>query len=150
MTEARRRAYLEAMGIDVWLARPDPEDALRLHCPADSNGQGGILLICERPDLPGSRLAEDLCRALGGRVNWSWPAGDMEPGSSTLNELIDERLFTEVFLLGRDLPSALGCRAESHVQGSARVWPAPSLDELAESPQARKALWTQVLARRAV
>jgi hypothetical protein len=150
MTESRRRAYLEAMGFDIWLARPGPDDFLRLCCPVIEGKDGGrSLLVCERPDLPGSRLAGDIERALGGDASWAWPAADDASETFVLRDLVNERLFTEVLVFGRELPPLLGCRTEPQVLDSARVWPLPSLDELMVSPQARQALWTQVFTRRA-
>ena len=102
MSEARRRAYLAAMGFDVWLARstdappgrePGAEMDVRYAAQADEAadggadegagaqrgriqvgpGRGSTLLVCASAADSASKFAADLVRALGGDPAWAWP-----------------------------------------------------------------------------
>ena len=69
MIETRRRAYLEALGFDVWLARPPaPEPGALSVGP----GSGSTLLVCDAAADSTPDLAKDLARALGGEPTWAW------------------------------------------------------------------------------
>ncbi|MGD8346475.1 MAG: hypothetical protein PVI83_04475, partial [Lysobacterales bacterium] len=81
MNEARRRAYLEAMGFDVWVQKPPPPLENRL---VVGPGRGNTLLICATPELSASKLAADIARAVGGEPAWAWPDPEGRPESPDL------------------------------------------------------------------
>lgn len=149
MNEARRQAYLEAMGFDVWLARPAAPEACRLRCASERTDDAKILAICEREDQAGTRMAQDIARAFNDELAWAWPetgpVSDSSGESFGLAELVDEKLYTGVVIFGRELPRLLGCKAGAGIVGSARVQVATSLDELEVSPAARREFWETVL-----
>jgi hypothetical protein len=60
MTAAQRRAYLDAMGIDVWLERQAEPVWDRLVL---GPGAGSTLLVCNDPEDAASALAADIVRA---------------------------------------------------------------------------------------
>jgi hypothetical protein len=102
VNEARRRAYLEALGFDVWVARSaalaggaqaaasadTPFDAT-LSAPFDASadqqngrirvasGRGSTLLVCSSAADSASKFAADVVRALGGDPAWAWPIRDL-------------------------------------------------------------------------
>jgi DNA polymerase III psi subunit len=140
MDEARRRAYLEALGHDVWLARPEPSDALRLRIQP---GGGDALLVCDEAPVPGDPLADDIARALNGKAVWAWP----DPGGTDgipLEDAIGQHLFTRVVLFGSVLASRLFESDTPLVIGSARIVPASGFAELAASGEARRTFWKQL------
>ena len=143
MMESRRRAYLDAMGYDVWAVKP-PEPILdRL---IFQPGDGPSLLVCDNPDATASRLASDIARALGGGVVWAWPDPVGDPGNPTISEAVDRRLFTQVFLFGAALQRLLFRGGPPPVVGSARLTCCDNLDELAVRGRAKQALWLQLRA----
>jgi hypothetical protein len=140
MNEARRRAYLEALGHDVWLARPAPSEAPRLHIQP---GGGDALLLCDAPPASGDLLAEDIARALNGQAVWAWPDTD-GPEGLPLEEAIAQYLFTRVLLFGAGITSRIFRSGIPPVIGSARIVPTAGLEELAAGGAARKTLWNQL------
>ena len=70
MTEARRLAYLDALGLDAWVLRPPEAAHDRL---VVQPGEGGTLLICELPDNTATRIAGDISIAF-------WMRKDTEAG----------------------------------------------------------------------
>jgi len=138
MTEARRRAYLEAMGYDVWVAKPPGPGPARL---VVGPGEGGDLLVCAAPDASSSKLAADIARALGGDPVWAWPDPTGDPAQPTVEEAVGERLFTQLLVFGETLAHALFGAAPPGVVGSSAVHVAPELDELAVRGSAKRALW---------
>ena len=141
MIEARRRAYLEALGFDVWIARPPAPEPGRLGVSA---GRGSTLLICRCAADCTAALASDLARALGGDPVWSWldPAADDE--TEFLADIVSSRLITRVLLVGRDAARSLFQGAPPAMLGSAEIVEVPGLEELAISASARKALWRRL------
>ena len=79
MDEARRTAYLDALGIPSWISRaPAQAETGRDAPPADVRlrvcpGIGSVLMICGDRDLTASLLADDIRRALGDDPVWAWP-----------------------------------------------------------------------------
>lgn len=138
MTEARRRAYLEAMGYDVWLAKPPGPDPVRL---VVGPGEGGDLLICAAPEASGSKLAADIVRALGSDPVWAWPDPGGDPARPTLEDAVADRLFTHLLVFGDELARALFGAGAPDVIGSSAVRVAPEMDELAVRGDAKRALW---------
>lgn len=140
MDEVRRRAYLEALGHDVWLARPEPSSDVRFLIQP---GGGDALLVCDAALLPGDPLADDIVRALNGKAVWAWP----DPGGTDgipLEDAIGQHLFTRVVLFGSGLASRLFESDIPLVVGSARIVPASEVAELAASSDARRTFWKQL------
>lgn len=141
MTESRRRAYLEAMGFDIWSARPHHPDSNRLVLQA---GDGDTLLICDSAELAAGAFAGDVSRALGGGAVWAWPDPEGRPESIPLEEAVGQYLFTRVVLFGAR-PGMLLFKGEVPVVvGSARVLVADSLEVLAANGGAKQMFWKQV------
>ena len=141
MIEPRKRAYLEAMGFDVWVAKPPPPDWSRL---VIGPGQGSSLLVCESPEACSTPLAGDIARALGNDPAWAWP--DPDPAAGTpLEEAIGDRLFTELIVFGDDLAGNLFGADVPAVMASSSISVAPGLDELEVRGTAKQALW-QIIA----
>jgi hypothetical protein len=141
MIEARRRAYLEALGFDVWVARPAaPEPG----CLGIRAGLGSTLLVCRCAADCNTVLAGDLARALGGDPVWSWidPAADDD--LEYFADIVSNRLITRVLLFGREAARGLFEAPPPATLGSAQILEAPGLDELAINPAARKALWRRL------
>ena len=136
-SEPRRRAYLEALGLDVWLPKAAAPGPARLVV----SGDGCTLLVCASPQESASRLAGDIGRALGDDVAWAWP----DPGDGTesldLAEAVEEQLFTGVLLFGQEVENRLFAASAPKVIGSARVLRAPGLQDLEVRGTAKQALW---------
>lgn len=146
MIESQRRAYLEALGYDVWSLRPTPTDSRRLLLQP---GEGSVLLVCDSPHDCESLLAGDIARALGDEVVWAWPDPEAWPENPALDEAIGQCLFTQAVLFGAELHGRLLGGEEPLVIGSARIVKTHSLAELTESGSARQSLWNQLCGRKA-
>jgi hypothetical protein len=141
MIESRRRAYLDAIGLDVWSLRPpEPEFNRLLFQP----GTGGTLLICDTPDATATRIAGDIARALGGEVVWAWPDPEGNPQSLTLEQAVDQYLFTRVVLFGTGLGRRMFLSGAPQVAGSAGVTVTDKLDELAVRGNTKQEFWKQL------
>lgn len=140
MIEAQRRAYLQAMGFEVWLRKP-PEplrDRLLL-----GPGDGRALLITEFAQDCASPLAADIARLLGTEAVWAWPDPDGDADRPTLAQAVGGRLSTLVIVFGSDLARRL-LRTPDEVIASAAVVRAECLATLAISAAARRELWQQL------
>jgi len=141
MIEAKRRAYLEALGFDVWLARPPaPEPGWLTVGP----GSGSTLMICDVAADSTTDLAADLARALGGEPTWAWLDLPDEAVGQALGEVISDRLITRVVLFGAETARRLFGGKPPDVVGSATMSVVPGLQELAVSGSARQSLWQQM------
>lgn len=138
MIEAQRRAYLEAMGIDVWINRPAAADGARW---VVGPGSGSTLLLCRSPEESGTRLAADIGRSLEDDPVWAWPDPDGNQVNPSLEETIEQQLFTRVLLFGKGLAGQAFKGKVPGVLGSARVQLAADMDELAVDGMARRNLW---------
>ena len=138
MIEARRRAYLEALGLDVWLTRPTVEER---GCLAVNDGRGSTLLVCPSSADCLTDIAADVARALGGDPVWAWLDPPPAEGGERLEHIITHRLITRVLLLGLSAERSLFQGDAPGIVGSATVSVAPSLDDLASSASARKSFW---------
>jgi hypothetical protein len=139
-----RLAYLDAMEIDCWVPRRQPQaEAARIRV---GPGDGGVLLLCEEPGQSATPLAADVARFLGSGVTWGWPGGQGTPGGGelTLKDAIDQRLFTRVVFFGRDLMVSIAGPDAPPVLGSAELIDAGDMDRLSASGTARKALWARM------
>jgi hypothetical protein len=138
MIEAQRRAYLEAMGIGVWVIKPAAPDTDRW---VVGPGAGGTLLLCRTADESGTRLAADIGRSLGGDPVWAWPDPQGRREFPSLKDTIEQYLFTQVLLFGPALTSLAFKGSAPEVLGSASVQVIADLDELAVDGMARRKLW---------
>jgi len=162
---ARRRDYLRAMGIDVWLSRSQPvardsgsdplvtEGAERSRiCEIEEvesvfaqrvvvgPGDGNTLLFCGGPDEAATALAADIARSLEGEPVWSWPASGASLPDTTLADAIETHLFTRVLIFGKN-GSSHAAGMESKVAGHAHLILADAIPVLQTSGAARRRLW---------
>ena len=141
MIEARRRAYLEALGFEVWVTRRPVVEAGRIGV---GPGQGSTLLLCPSAAESRTELAADLVRALGGDPVWAWLGSDADESGQLLEDVVAARLITRVFLFGPELVRSLFQGSPPEILGSARLTVLPGLEELAVSGAARQASWKQL------
>ena len=141
MIESQRRAYLEAIGLDVWSIRPArPESNRLLFQP----GEGGTLLICADPDATATRIAVDIARTLAGDVVWAWPDPEGNPESPTLEQAVEHYLFTRVVLFGGGLARQLFKGDAPLIIASAGITVTEDLGELAVRGRAKRIFWRQL------
>ena len=141
MIEMRRRAYLEALGFEVWVARPAAAEPGRLNVGL---GSGSTLLVCEAADDCATELAGDLARAVGGEPAWAWLDPADGTGGQDLGDIISGRLITRILLFGAETARRLFRGSAPQIVGSAAVAIVPGLQELAVSGSARRSLWQQL------
>lgn len=143
MPDSRQRAYLDAMGIEVWSLRHSPDqpspDTLDEPGIKLGPGDGGILLICTHDTDSASRLANDIERALGNVPVWAWPQKDQAPVH--LKTAVDEHLFTTVAIFGEELASRFYAGELPGNVNSAKLVLLPSMQDIQSSPAMRKRLW---------
>lgn len=138
MIEARKQAYLEAMGIDVWVPRPErPLPGRLLVTP----GEGSTLLVVASGDDPGRAIGRDIDRALGGEAAWAWPDPEGRAESPSLEEAVRDGLFTQVIVFGTRVADELFEGEAPQVVASSAVAVAAALDDLATRGSAKKQLW---------
>ena len=162
----RQQAYLEALQITPWVRRSlppetaQPEDSPAAASPPESPattsdfqasvplaearlafgpGAGGCLLLGPSQAAAAQQVASDLSRSLGQPPVWCWPAEDET--AKAAHAACDERLATDLLILGPALASLMFGADLPERSGSARVLLLPSLDELAASAEARRACW---------
>ena len=104
MAEARRQAYLEAMGFDVWVRKPPPPERGAL---VVGPGGGSTLLVCHGPEASSDRLAADIARAIGDEPVWAWPAADGGAEYPGVEEAVARGLFTRLLVFGEHLAREL-------------------------------------------
>ena len=138
MMEARKRAYLQAMGFDVWVARPPAPLRDRL---VVGPGQGSTLLVCPAPEDSATKLAADIVRSIGGDPAWAWPDPGGDPGNPDLEQAVAAGMFTRVIVFGDDTAARLFGGERPEVLGSSSIRIAAGLDELATRGTAKLALW---------
>ena len=138
MIDPRKQAYLEAMGFDVWVARPSPAARDRL---ALAPGQGSTLLVCARAGDRETAMAADIARAVGDDPTWGWPDPEGRPDAPTLAQAIENGLVTRVVVFGRDTAEQLLGEEIPSVLKSSEIAVAAGLDELATRGTAKQALW---------
>ena len=141
MIEERRKAYLEAMGYDVWVARPPPPEPGSL---VISRGKGSVLLVCDQPASCATKFSGDIARVLGQDPVWAWPAGDDDQVSEQLEDAVGDRLLTDVLVFGEDLAWGLFRGASPDLLASAKVTVTSGMDELAVRGAAKRELWALI------
>lgn len=153
MIEARRRAYLEAMGYDVWVSRAAAE-AAQAGASADAAarlqlgpGEGSTLVVCGEAAHSAGKFAGDLARALGAEPVWAWPDAAEGGDGHDLETVVDARLITRVVLLGAEVTRRLFPGDVPATVRSAVVATAAGMEELAVSGEARRALWRSLRGR---
>ncbi len=138
MIEAQRRAYLDAMGVEVWVKKPAAPDTDRW---VVGPGSGSTLLLCRTARESATRLAADIGRSLGGDPVWAWPDPDLSEECPSLKDTIEQHLFTQVLLFGESLAGQIFKGSTPEVFGSASLQVTANLDELAVDGKARRMLW---------
>lgn len=138
MIEAQRQAYLEAMGIEVWISKPAAPDADRW---VVGPGSGSTLLLCRTAQESAGRIAADIGRSLGGDPVWAWPDAEGGQEYPSLEDTIERYLFTQVLLFGHALAGRTFKGSVPAVLGAASVQVTADLDELAVNGMARRKLW---------
>jgi len=145
MNESRRRAYLDAMGLDVWLIKAAEAERNRL---VISHGEGGTLLVCDSAEACSTRLAGDVVRTLGGDPVWAWPDPEGRQERPTLEQALKQFPFTRVVLFGSGLGQQLFGGEVPEILASAGIVVAAGLDELAVSGAAKRKFWKQIAEKR--
>jgi hypothetical protein len=139
MIETQRQAYLEAMGIPVWVPKAVGEEShVRLTI---ASGAGSTLLVCRDGGERSNVIVSDIDRYLGNERVWAWPATDQDANSLSLQEAVDQKLFTRIVIFGTNLAQWVFNGDAPPVVGSAQTVVCADLDELALSGSSRKALW---------
>ena len=141
MIEAGKRAYLEAMGFDVWVARPPEPELDRL---VIGPGQGSTLLLCSAPEHSASKLGGDIARILGGDPVWAWPDPEGSPERPRLEQAVANSLFTQVIVFGEETAHLLFGKDVPDVVVSSAVTVAADFEELATRGTAKQKLWSAV------
>lgn len=139
MIDPQRQAYLEAMGFDVWMAKPSAPERDRLLV---GSGQGSTLLVSESSPERNPLLAGDVARAVGGDPVWAWSDPEGHAENPRLAEAVEQRLFTRLVVFGDSLAARLMGKDRPAVLGSAAVLVCEPLEDLAVSGTAKKRLWT--------
>lgn len=171
MNLARRNEYLKALGIEVWVARQAsvaPRDSLDktstvqesqaprpIIAPTEASdtalrivigpGEGNTLFLCGKSADAATPLAADIARSLDCEPVWSWPQQDESAPGLSLQQAIEERLFTRVLVFGPDLVASPREHL-SMVIGSARLICSEAIPVLSQSGAARRALWLDLCA----
>lgn len=145
MIETRRRAYLDAMGFEVWVTRLPAAHGGRLGLDA---GSGSLLLVCSSAAELGTAVAGDLVRALGGDPVCGWLDPEETEATESLESAIEGRLITQLVVFGAAASRCLFGTAVPDTVGTATVTIVPGLPELAASSGARRDLWTRLRSMR--
>ena len=148
MMDARRLAYLDAMGIDVWVPRSE-KGAVATGAQARiqlGEGRGDLLCIAPDPRQAGLKLAADISRAMRSPPVWAWPSsGDDVAGDTDIESAVAEGLFTRILVFGREAAELLFGPDCPEVVSTARVHIVPGLDRLGSDREAKRALWSLML-----
>jgi hypothetical protein len=139
MIEPRKQAYLEAMGFDVWVARPERPLPGRLIVEA---GEGSTLLVVPSAEDKEIPMARDIARACPDQPAWAWPDPEGRPDSPALEGAVENGLFTQVVVFGQRLADELfKGEAPPQVIASSAVTVVAALDDLATRGSAKQELW---------
>jgi len=138
MIESQRRAYLEAMDINVWLGKSAAADQVGL---VIGPGSGSTLLLCHVADESATRLAADISRFLADGPVWGWSDPEGQGQCPSLESAIGTYLFTRVVVFGQSLAAQLFSGPLPQILGSARIIVARGMNVLEASADARRELW---------
>lgn len=141
MIEPRKRAYLEAMGFDVWVAKPPEPQRDRL---VVGPGQGSTLLVCASPEQCATRLGGDIVRAVGGDPVWAWPDPEGNPDGPRIADAVKDSLFTQVFIFGSETAGLLFGQDAPATIVSAAVEVVADIGELETRGTAKQQFWTSM------
>lgn len=143
--DARRLAYLDAMGIEVWRPRTAREKALSegVGTLVLGDGDSDILCVALNPGEAGCKLANDISEAMRTRPLWSWPPDPSGAGGDgiSLAAAVAEKLLTRVLVFGEELAGTLFGNEVPEVIAGARVHVVPSLARLDREREAKRILW---------
>jgi hypothetical protein len=141
MIESQRRAYLEAMDINVWLGKAEAADQIGL---VIGPGSGSTLLLCRAADESATRLAADISRYLADGPVWAWPCQEASQQYPSLEHAIGTYLFTRVVVFGQSLAAQLFNGQPPQILGSAAIIVARGVNVLEASADARRELWQKL------
>ena len=146
MNPSGQRAYLEAMGIPVWISKEHAEQENLQAAPGLKVGPGSsqILLVCAGAEEASRRIAADIARCLKSEPVWAWSEPESE--EPLITEVVSEHLFTTVMIFGQDLAAELLGTVVPDTIGSASVITTETLAGLESSPSAKRVLWQQIKA----
>ena len=145
MTRQHKIAYLEAMGIPVWVARrvppvqPEAVNVIgsnpKLALCGNSDTGSSWLWVIAGADMQENQLLADIQRAAGdtGKTNMCHP---VQTGGQKLGAILEEKLITRLILFGDQIDPGKAAKT-----GSCDIVRAPSLEALAKSPAMKKQLW---------
>jgi hypothetical protein len=158
MAQASRHAYLQALGIDVWVPRAATANMARSRIEPDElsevpasferglhigPGDGNTLLLCTTAAEAATRLAADIARCLDHEPVWSWPMAEEAGQGISLGQAIEQRLFTRVLVFGPQLEEFVS-GAAAQVIASARILRTRPITELIASAAAKRTLWSEL------
>lgn len=155
--DARRMAYLDAMGIDVWVPRGVPAQQAVSEpvvggeqAPASATagvclgpGQGEILCIAASAKQAHMKLATNISGAMRSAPVWAWPTQSIEEsgGYATVAEAVGDRLITRVLVFGAELAASLLGEQAPETIGTAKLHVVPAMEALESDVEAKRALW---------
>lgn len=139
MIEPPHKAYLDAMGIPVWVLRNTTSTRATVQAVHIGPGSGQVLLLCAARDESSGKLASDISRCLRAEPVWGWPVED--DSASPMAEAVAERLFTHILVFGSNAEAAAFGGPAPEVVGSAAVIRTPALPDLRQSMAERRKLW---------
>lgn len=143
MTSQRHTAYLEAMGIPVWVERSVAntqaaavnEKSRQPQFVMCSDGDSPWLWVIADARLENKRVFADIRRAVGEQGN-SNICYAVSTGGKSLEAMLNESAITRIVLFGQELDTADPVR-----QKTCAIVEAPALEELAGSVAMKKQLW---------
>lgn len=146
--DATRLAYLDALGIDVWVPREprapaEPEREAGGPVLVLGTGDGDILCVVASPEEAGLDLVGDIGRAMRSAPVWAWPAGAPGFGAEavSLEEAVADRLFTRMLVFGEGVASVLFGARRPDSLGTAGVHFVPGVARLGTDREAKRILW---------
>lgn len=150
MIDQTQLAYLDAMGIEVWVPRVDEpgkaaaEHGMPIQVFAPGPGMDSdILCVVENQSQAALRLAVDIGRAMRSEPIWTWPDYGEADGAKPmpLDDVLHDRMTTQALVFGSALAAQLLGEPPPDCIGAAKIHIVPSLDELAGDRDAKRILW---------
>lgn len=146
--DARQMAYLDAMGIDVWVPRgaPDAQPGAEVSTTAVclGPGQGEILCVAASAKEAHMKLASNLSGAMKSAPVWAWPveSAEDEGAYACVADAVADRLITRILMFGSPVADLLLGGETPEAVGTARLHVVPSMAELEADMEAKRTLWT--------